>query len=480
VRRALGIAAVGAAVAVAAALTVGAGGGSDQYSVAAIFDNADFLISGQDVEVAGARVGQVTKVTLTNDRRALVEMEVGRAFAPFRTNADCAIRPQSLIGEKFVECDPGTPDAPVLQAPRGGVPTVPVTHDHSPVDLDLVFTTLRRPLRDRLSIIVNELGTGLAGRPAELNAAIRQANPALEQANRTLAILDSERSTLGRLIDASDTVLRELANRRGDVAGFISHASRVGETVAAHRAGLDAGVRRLPTLLAELEPAANELAGFATDARPVVRALGAAAPQARALLADFQPLANAVRPTLVNLSALSSSGLRAVGALQPVVDLLDPVSRKLPPTVAIAKGLVDSLVSRGVPELLLRFVWLSTAASARFDQVSHVLPSYQLGGTCNTYATTPTAGCSAHFSGTGKGAPQTAAAGASNGSPSSHGARARAAPAGSPTGPTAPGGGVPSGGLARRAASAASRALEQRPGSPPTDPSQLLDWLLRP
>ena len=480
-RRALAIALVGAAAAVTLALTVGAGGRSDQYRVDAIFDNADFLIAGQDVKVAGARVGQVTKVALTNDRHARIEMEVGRGFAPFRANATCAIRPQSLIGEKFVECDPGTPDAAPLTKSGGAAPTVPITHNHSPVDLDLVFTTLRRPLRERLSIIVNELGTGLAGRPAELNAAIRRANPALEQANRTLAILDSERSTLGRLIDASDTVLRELAARRGDVAGFISHASRVGDTVAAHRGSLDQGIRRLPALLAELEPSANELAGFATDARPVVRALGAAAPQTRALLGDFQPLAAAVRPTLVKLSTLSSKGLRAVHAAQPLVDLLDPVSRKLPPTVTIAKGLVDSLVARGVPESLLRFVWLSAAASARFDQVSHMLPSYQLGGTCNVYAETPTAGCSAHFSGTGKGAPKAAAAGAGSTTAPTRKA-ANKAPAGASG---ASGGRIPAlpgidQRLAKRAAEAAARATHSRGGGPPADPSQLLNWLLKP
>ena len=476
-RRALLIAIAGVAAVIVAASTIGAGGGSGEYRVDAIFDNADFLIAGQDVKVAGARVGTVTNVSLTNDRKARISVEVGRGFAPFRTNASCAIRPASLIGEKFVECDPGTPDAPALTASGGGTPTVPLTHDHSPVDLDLVFTALRRPLRERLSIIVNELGTGLAGRPAELSAAIRRANPALDQANRTLAILDSERSTLGRLIDSSDTVLQHLAAHRGEVADFISRASRVGVTVASRRGNLDLGVHRLPPLLAELEPSANELAGFATDARPVVRALGAAAPQARALLGDFQPLAAAARPTLVKLSALSSSGLTAVRAAQPLADLLDPVSRKLPPTVALVKGLVDSLVARGVPEGLLRFVWIATAAEARFDQVSHVVPSYQLGGTCNQYAETPAAGCSAHFSGVGKGAPK---AGASSGRQTTP-ATFASAPGKSPAGDGGSSAQRKSdANLARRAAQEAKRLTQRPNGPPPTDPSQLLDWLLKP
>src|SRR5207245_8938214 len=101
----------------------------------------------------------------------------------------------------------------------------------------------------------------------------------------------------------------------------------------------------------------------------------------------------------------SATGLPAVPRPLPLPALLAPAPRKLPPAVARVKGLVDSLLARGVPEEIGRFVWLSVAATGRFDQISHVLPSYQLGGTCNTYATTPTAGCSAHFSGVARGAP---------------------------------------------------------------------------
>ena len=148
-----------------ALVTLGAGGTSGNYRVDAIFDNADFLISGQDVKIAGARVGTIEQVKLTRDHKARVEMRIDPGFAPFRSDADCTIRPQSLIGEKFVECDPGTPSQPPLARHGGDAPTVPLANTHSPVDLDLVFAALRLPYRQRLSLLVNELGTGLAGRP---------------------------------------------------------------------------------------------------------------------------------------------------------------------------------------------------------------------------------------------------------------------------------------------------------------------------
>ncbi|MEA2216054.1 MAG: hypothetical protein QOK19_1615, partial [Solirubrobacteraceae bacterium] len=163
-------------VAVAVAITLGAGGGGERaYRVDAIFDNADFLVSGQDVKIAGAVVGQVAGVHLTPQHTARIEMQIDTGFAPFRSDATCTIRPQSLIGEKFVDCSPGTPKGKPL---TGEAPTVPLARNHSPVDLDLVFAALRLPYRQRLSLLVNELGTGLAGRPRDLNLAIRRANPA--------------------------------------------------------------------------------------------------------------------------------------------------------------------------------------------------------------------------------------------------------------------------------------------------------------
>ena len=372
------------------------GAGPQPYRVDAVFDNADFLVAGQDVKIAGAVEGAVKAVRLTPDHRARIEMEVRREFGPFRADATCSIRPESLIGEKFVDCNPGTPKARPLATRGDAAPVVPLTRDSSPVDLDLVFASLRLPYRQRLTLLVNELGVGLAGRPADLNAAIRRANPALQRANDVLAILNRDRQTLGHLIDASDTVLGELAARRGDVRDFIGRADRVAGAVAARRGDLGLAVDRLPPMLARLEPAANDLTAFATDARPVARNLHTAARPLADLLGDFGPLTDAARPTLVKLNELSRTGRKAIRSTQPVAAKLLPVARRLPETLKLARTLNDSLKARGVPEGLLSFLYYGTAAVARFDRFSHILPSYQIGGTCQVYAETPTAGCDAH------------------------------------------------------------------------------------
>jgi ABC-type transporter Mla subunit MlaD len=389
-----------ALVAVVAAVILSAAGGTTGSTVRvdAIFDNAANLIPGQDVKIAGAKVGSVTNIELTSKRQARVEMEIDSGFAPFRSDADCIVRPQSIIGEKFVQCDPGTPGGKEL-AKDGPAPTVPVTQTHSPVDLDLVFSTLRLPYRQRLTVIVNELGAGLAGRPRELAATIHRANPALQQTDRVLKILDRDRAVLGRLVERSDHVVGELSARNGDVAAFIERADAVARATASRKDELQQTIANLPPLLDQLEPSAARLADFSRDATPVVRQVRFAAPGVRSVFADLGPLNDAARPALVKLSAASKTGRSAVAAARPVATRLKSVARRLPPIVRTSTQLLESIRDRGAVEGLQLFSYYGATSTARFDQYSHILPSYQLAGSCQQYVSTPTAGCSSRFAG---------------------------------------------------------------------------------
>ena len=394
-RRLLLAAGIGVAAAVA---TLGASDSSGpEHRVDAVFDSTANLIPGQDVKIAGARVGQVEAIHLTRRRKARVEMRIEEGFAPFRADAECTIRPQSLIGEKFVQCHPGTAARAPLPDGEDGAPTVPLAQTHSPVDLDLVFAALRRPYSQRLAIVLNELGTGLAGRADDLNATIRRANPALQEVNDVLRILDRDRAALGRLVEQSDRVIAELARRRGEVTSFIDRSDRVARTVAGRRGELGQVIERLPPLLDELEPTADQLAAFASDATPTLRDLRRAAPGAEALLADFDPVADAARPALKRLAETSEVGRRAVRAARPVADRLKPVAAILPPIVELAGDLNESLRDSGAVEGLLLYTFYGAGAQARFDEFSHILPSYQIASDCQQYARVPLEGCSAHF-----------------------------------------------------------------------------------
>ena len=163
----------------------GAGGGSGALKTYEIeLDNAFGLVEGGDLKIGGVKAGQTTGFEITRKQpyRTIVTAEITEpGFDSLRTDGRCDVRQQSLIGEYFIDCDLGTDREEV---PDGG--RIPVSRTSSTIPPDLINTVMRRPQRERFRLILNELGTGLAGRPEELNRVIRRAHPALRELSQTL------------------------------------------------------------------------------------------------------------------------------------------------------------------------------------------------------------------------------------------------------------------------------------------------------
>ena len=251
----------------------------DHYFVRAIFDNASTLVEGQDVKVAGVPVGVVEEMEVADRNKAAVVLRIDNEdFTPFKRDANCTVRLQGLVGEKFVECEPGSSSAqPLPRIEEGdgeGERLLPVQNTSSPVDLDIVNDTLRLPYRQRFSILLNEFGTGLAGRGEDLNEVIHRANPALRETDKVLAILANQNRTLARLAEDSDRVLGPLAREREAFADWIVQANETGEASAERRVDLRRGINRLPAFLRELRPLMADLERFADQGTPLLRDLG--------------------------------------------------------------------------------------------------------------------------------------------------------------------------------------------------------------
>ena len=126
----------------------------------------------------------------------------------------------------YVDCNPGTAAAPdpathQQSGPGAGSYFLPVTQTSSPVDFDIVQDIYQEPVAQRLAIILDELGTGLAARGSDLNAVIRRADPALGNTDQVLKILAGQNQALAKLATDSDAVLAPLANQRKALADFI-------------------------------------------------------------------------------------------------------------------------------------------------------------------------------------------------------------------------------------------------------------------
>lgn len=396
-RRLLVSAALVAAVAAGAVLLAGGSAQSGGYRVDAIFDHARGLIPGQLVEVAGGRVGKISDVSLTEDFKARVSMTVERRFAPFRADATCTIRPQGLIAENYVQCNPGTPDAPLLRSAGGHPPTVPVSRTTEPVNLTDLFEIWNVPTRDRLGVLVSQLGISTAGRGEDINAILRRANPSLALARRVIGLLERQRVQLLGAIDDSDTALVALAPHAPGARRLLRRAASVLTRTGRHSEDLTLAVLRLPALLRGARPALQSLGEVAATGTPLLAQVHRAAPTIVSLTKDAPVLARAARPTLAKLAPVLARGAKIVKRALPVSRALRIYAHRSLPSAKLAGTLLPNLSKRGFVDNLMRFFYYATLATARFDETSHILPAHVGSSMCANYASDPMAGCSANY-----------------------------------------------------------------------------------
>ncbi|MEA2289158.1 MAG: hypothetical protein QOD55_1155 [Solirubrobacteraceae bacterium] len=395
----LGILALLGAVGAVVVATAGAGGGGRAGHYWVELDTAFGLIEGGDLKVAGVRAGQITEIRLDRrTKRALVGFRIDRAgFGSLRRDVHCESRPQSLIGEYFLDCLPGT--AP--QRLRPGA-RIPVTQTASTIAPDLINDIMREPQRERLRIIVSELGAGVAGRAHELNAAIRRATPALRETDRVLKLLGAQNQVLADLAVNADRVVGDLAANRKDVGRFVTEANDTAQASARRRGELAAGFRRLPRFLQELEPTMASLGRVADEQTPALRDLDASAGRLTRFLDLLAPFAEASRPAIRSLGQASVTGDRAVKAAAPTVELLDAFAKPTPEVANNLSMVLKHLDDREAAieadprspggkgytglEALLQYVYDQTTSTAIHDGNSHILKIGLFASACSEYA----------------------------------------------------------------------------------------------
>ena len=428
--RTLAIGALLAAAVVALVLVFSGGEEDDAYVVRAIFDNGGFMVKGEEVRIAGANVGEIESVGVTLpgeiasyeggepkkiSGKAVIVMKItDPGFQDFRSDASCLIRPQSLIGEKFVDCRPtlprapGSPPAPPLKQlpedqPGAGELLLPLENNSTSVDPDLINNINRLPYAQRFRLIFNELGAGLASRGEDIEAAVRRANPVLRDVDRLLGILDAQRDQLTQLAVDSEQILEPLSRERAAVAGFFTNSGAAAQASAERGADLEASLRKLPEFLREFRLTLRSLQGFSDAATPVFADLGKAAPSFTEATRLLAPFSNA---STVALKSLGNAGEEA----GPTLRAADPVVRKARdlarsgarPTNELAELFASTRETKGF-DGLVDLIYNTTAASNGFDKYGHFTRILITLTNCLEYEVAPQSGCTADFTGTNAG-----------------------------------------------------------------------------
>ncbi len=346
-RRVLAIFVVGGACA-AAVLATGAseGDGSKGKSYWLEFDNSFGLVEGGDLKVGNVRAGQTTdfKVDAQEGERAkaLVKVEISEpGFDSFRTDAECRIRPQSLIGEYYVDCEPGSAPERLGDGDR-----LPVAQTSSVVPEDLLRNVMRRPYRERFRLILAELGTGLAGRPEDLQEVLKRAHPGLRETSEVLEILGDQNQIIKDFITDSDRVIAELEQKKQDVARWVVEAGETAEITATRRAELARQFELFPTFLDELKPTMARLGDLTDEQTPLLRDLQKAAPDLEETFTELGPFSESSRVSFRSLGKAAKVGRSALDESQEEIDELRRLAADAPELAKPLRQFLESIDDR--------------------------------------------------------------------------------------------------------------------------------------
>lgn len=285
-----------AAIAVAAVFALR--GSGSPHVLRAVFARATNAIAGQDVRIAGVRIGEVTAVGVSRDNASLtLEIDTANAW-PLTRGTVARIRFGTTVGAggRYVELDPGPPGARPLSS--GATLTPPQTV--SPVEFGDLVNTFNGPARTATRATIRELGTALAGHGPALARGLDAAPPALQTTSDLLAQLGADPNALQTLVSAGAATASALASRDPQLQTTLSDAASTFAATGSQAQALQATLTRLPTaltivrqgltrtdnsltilqrLLMQLRPGADELVKIAGPAQRAAAALNVAAPE---------------------------------------------------------------------------------------------------------------------------------------------------------------------------------------------------------
>ncbi|PTL59555.1 MlaD family protein [Paraconexibacter algicola] len=321
-------------------LYVSAGGRlrlDDPYNAKALLPDSFNVVPNADVRRDGVKIGRVNTVE-PKGSLSEISFEIEKEGQQFLyRDATVKVRTKTLVGESYIEIEPGTQSAGEL--PSGSV--LPLEATQESVPLERILSTVDPATRRQIRRNLRGLGGGLEDKGDELNATFGAMKPAVASGGRLMNVLEPQRRELAALVDNTGEVLEAFGEREAAFRGLVTDAKTTAEAVAARDARLRESISELPETLDRARTSVGRLSAFAgratptvrdlklasVDLAPAVRDLGPTAKSARVLFDELQPFLDRFNPVLEELRPAANS-------LSTLVRPLDTVLRQVNPTVA--------------------------------------------------------------------------------------------------------------------------------------------------
>jgi phospholipid/cholesterol/gamma-HCH transport system substrate-binding protein len=213
-----------------------------RHTVNAQLTDVTGLAGGDNVNIAGVPVGQVTSIGVQHGH-AVISMNINNTVT-LRKSTDVGMRWQNVIGQKEIELFPGNA-GPILASGS----TIPLSHDVTDASVDTFLNSLGPLLSSinptQANDFVENVSGALEGDTAQINQLINSG----AAVSNTVEALDTQ---VGSIIGNLDQVLTALASRSGDIDSLVTNLQTVSSALASKNSLLDEVVGNLSQVATDL------------------------------------------------------------------------------------------------------------------------------------------------------------------------------------------------------------------------------------
>ncbi len=222
----------------------------------AVFSDATGVVKGDDVRIAGVKVGSVKDIKVVDRTRALVSFTVADK-AVVTKSSTATIRYRNLVGQRYISLTQGVGD--LSRLPKDS--TIPLDRTQPALDLTVLFNGFK-PLFAALS-------------PADIN----------KLSGEVISVFQGEGGNFNALLQSTASLTNTLADRDQVIGDLIDNLNQVLKTLA----GRD---KELGDLIVEFK---NFMAGLVKDKDAILGSLESIS----SLANETADLTVGIRPSLV-------------------------------------------------------------------------------------------------------------------------------------------------------------------------------------
>lgn len=307
-------------------------GGTRQYK--AVFSDATGVTKGDDVRIAGVKVGTVKDVAITARTRALVTFSVDDDQS-LSAATHVAIRYRNLVGQRYLALSEEIGDGRRLKEGQ----TIPIAHTTPALDLSVLFNGFK-PLFQALS-------------PSDINK-------------------------------LSYEIVQVFQGEGGTLEGLLSHTASVTQTLADRDAVIDSLIDNLNQVLDHLGDRDQQLSTLITTFRRFVHGLSG---DREAILGSLDQISGLSVQTAGLLQGIRSPLVEDVKQLRRVAGNLDANRAELDRTLQVLPIKLDKIGATATYGSFFNFYLCNFTGTVKLPKIlsgREVPVSYKVGGArCN-------------------------------------------------------------------------------------------------